>query len=63
MAAVARERVHLDRELLATLTVWLDCYVGQDAEPRLRTLLDDIAAIDRGIVEQSAPTGDQAASA
>lgn len=49
VTAVARERLPLDGNLVGTVTAWLDCYVGQDAEPRLRELLADIqAVIDSG---------------
>jgi hypothetical protein len=46
VTAVARERLSLDAELVGTVTAWLDCYVGQDAEPRLREHLADIQAVD-----------------
>jgi hypothetical protein len=45
VTAVARESVLLDSEIVGTLTAWLDCYVGQDAEPRLRELLADVQAV------------------
>jgi hypothetical protein len=58
MSAIARERVHLDAEVLATLTAWLDCYVGQDAEPRLRALLLEIPA--NGVVADDEATPSEA---
>jgi hypothetical protein len=45
VTAVARERLPLDAELAGTVAAWLDCYVGQDAEPRLRELLADISVV------------------
>lgn len=48
VTAVAREHLPLDAELVGTVTAWLDCYVGQDAEPRLREHLADIVVDDSG---------------
>jgi hypothetical protein len=45
VTAVARERLPLDAELVGTVTAWLDCYVGQEAEPRLREHLADISVV------------------
>ena len=45
VSAIARERLPLDAELVGTLTAWLDCYVGQNAEPRLRELLADVQVV------------------
>jgi hypothetical protein len=56
VSAIARERVHLDAEVLATLTAWLDCYVGQNAEPRLRALLLDIPANGVVAVDEAIPS-------
>jgi hypothetical protein len=42
VTAISRERIPLSDELVATLTTWLDCYVGQDAEPRLRELIAEV---------------------
>jgi hypothetical protein len=54
VTAVARERLPLDDELVGTVTAWLDCYVGQDAEPRLRELLADV----RAVVDSGAASSD-----
>jgi hypothetical protein len=42
ITAIARERIALSDDLVATVTTWLDCYVGQDAEPRLRQLIAEV---------------------
>lgn len=42
ITAVARHHLPLGRVLIATVASWLDCYRGQDAEPRLRHLLGEI---------------------
>ncbi len=42
ISASARYRIPLSGGLLATLATWLDCYQGQDAEPRLRQLIDEL---------------------
>lgn len=39
ITAIVRDGIALGDDLVATVTAWLDCYVGQDAEPRLRELL------------------------
>lgn len=44
LIAIARDRVPLDHDVVATVASWLDCYRGQDAEPRLRHLLAQIAS-------------------
>jgi hypothetical protein len=38
ITAIARERIPVSQALAATVSAWLDCYLGQDAEPRLRDL-------------------------
>jgi hypothetical protein len=40
--SIARERIPLSDDLVATVTAWLDCYVGHDAEPRLRQLIGEV---------------------
>jgi hypothetical protein len=42
ITAIARVRIPLSDDLVATVTAWLDCYVGQDAEPRLRQLIAEV---------------------
>jgi hypothetical protein len=42
IAAVARERVTLPRDLVCALTAWLDCYAGNTDELRLRALIRQI---------------------
>jgi len=39
LTAIARQAIPLGDDLVATLATWLDCYRGQDTEPRLRHLL------------------------
>jgi hypothetical protein len=43
ITAIARDRIAIGEDLLATVGTWLGCYRGQDAEPRLRQLLADVA--------------------
>jgi hypothetical protein len=50
ITAIARERTPLSDDLVATVTAWLDCYVGQDAEP-------PSASTHRRGENLSAPTG------
>lgn len=45
LAAIARDRIPLSHDLVATVAGWLDCYRGQDAEARLRQLLPEIKQI------------------
>lgn len=47
ITVIARDRITLSGDLVATVTSWLDCYRGQDAEVRLRQLVKE--------VEHSAP--------
>lgn len=42
LTALARDRIPLDHDVVATVASWLDCYCGQDAEVRLRHLLADV---------------------
>ena len=42
LTVMARERITLSRDLVATVASWLHCYRGQDTEPRLRHLLAEI---------------------
>jgi hypothetical protein len=42
ITAIARDRVHLGEATVATVASWLDCYRGQNAEPRLRQLLAEV---------------------
>jgi hypothetical protein len=44
ITAIARNRIPLRDDLVATTASWLDCYVGQGAEPRLRHLLTEVIA-------------------
>lgn len=45
LTVLARNHIPLSPELGATAASWLDCYLGQDAEPRLRQLLAEIKAV------------------
>lgn len=45
LTAIARNRIPLGQDLLATVASWLDCYRGQDSEPRLRHLLAEITSV------------------
>lgn len=42
LTAIARDRIPLAHDLVATVASWMDCYRGQDAETRLRQLLAEI---------------------
>lgn len=42
LTAIVQNRIPLSDDLVATVLTWLDGYVGQTAEPRLRELLDDV---------------------
>jgi hypothetical protein len=42
ITAIARNHIPLRDDLVATTASWLDCYLGQDAEPRLRHLLTEV---------------------
>lgn len=44
ITALAANHVPLGDDLVATTDNWLDCYLGQDAEPRLRHLLTEVIA-------------------
>lgn len=44
ITAIARNHIPLRDDLVATTASWLDCYLGQDAEPRLRHLLTEVIA-------------------
>lgn len=44
ITAISGKCISLSDDLLATTASWLDCYLGQDAEPRLRHLLTEISA-------------------
>ena len=39
LTVIARDHLPLGHDLAATVASWLDCYRGQEAEPRLRELL------------------------
>lgn len=39
LTVIARDHIPLGADLTATVAGWLDCYRGQEAEPRLRDLL------------------------
>ncbi|BBZ29046.1 hypothetical protein MMAD_33410 [Mycolicibacterium madagascariense] len=55
ITAIARDRIAIGEDLLATVGTWLGCYLGQDAEPRLRLLLADVARASTDAM--SAPEG------
>lgn len=42
ITAIARDRIPLGPEVLASVATWLDCYLGQPDERRLRQLLSDV---------------------
>ncbi|BDX32331.1 hypothetical protein TUM20985_28780 [Mycobacterium antarcticum] len=42
LTAIVQHRIPLGHDLIATVASWLDCYRGQDAEPRLRQLLCEV---------------------
>lgn len=42
ITAIARNHIPLRDDLVATTATWLDCYLGQNAEPRLRQLLAEV---------------------
>jgi hypothetical protein len=42
ITVIARNHISLSDDLVATTATWLDCYRGQDAEPRLRHLLTEV---------------------
>lgn len=44
ITAIARNHIPVRDDLVATTASWLDCYLGQDAEPRLRHLLTEVIA-------------------
>ena len=44
ITAIARLHVPLSDDVVARTAAWLDCYRGQDAEPRLRGLLGDVGS-------------------
>jgi hypothetical protein len=42
ISAIARDRIRLGDDLVATVLAWLDRYVGQPIEPRLRQLIAEV---------------------
>jgi hypothetical protein len=42
ITAIARDRIRLGDDLVATVAAWLDRYVGQPTEPRLRRLIAEV---------------------
>ncbi len=42
LTAIARQAIPLGDDLVATVATWLDCYRGQDTEPRLRYILAEV---------------------
>jgi hypothetical protein len=42
ITAIARERIPVGEALAATVSAWLDCYLGQNAEPLLRQLIAEV---------------------
>jgi hypothetical protein len=42
LTAIARDQIAVSNDLVVTVTAWLDCFIGQAAEPRLRELLADV---------------------
>jgi hypothetical protein len=42
ITTIARDRITLGEDLVATVASWLDCYLGQDAEPRLRQRIAEV---------------------
>lgn len=50
LTAIARDRIPLDRDVVATVVSWLDRYHGQEAAARLRRLLAEAGVISpRGV--------------
>ena len=43
ITAIARERIPVGEALAATVSAWLDCYLGQNAEPRLHQLIAEVS--------------------
>lgn len=64
ITAIARNHIPLNDDLVATTANWLDCYLGQGAEPPLRRLLTEVigAASQHGLAahERTAPGPDAA---
>ncbi|CAN5641233.1 hypothetical protein BH09ACT8_BH09ACT8_60890 [soil metagenome] len=42
ITVIARNHIPVNDDLVATAATWLDCYLGQGAEPRLRHLLAEV---------------------
>jgi hypothetical protein len=60
ITAIARNHIPLSDDLVATTANWLDCYLGQDVEPRLRHLLIEVIAAasqQAATYEQIGPEG------
>lgn len=50
LTVIARDRIPLDRDVVAAVVSWLDCYRGQEAAARLRRLLAEADIISpRGV--------------
>ena len=45
ITAIVRDGVPLGDDLIETVAAWLDCYVGQDAESRLRRLIAEVKTL------------------
>lgn len=43
---IALNQIPLGEDQVATAVTWLDCYLGHDAEPRLRKLLAEVTTDD-----------------
>lgn len=58
VTAIAQNHIPLSDELVATIVTWLDGYVGQNAEPRLRELLAELTTnAGQRISTRSEPAG------
>ena len=42
ITVIAREKVPVNELLAAAVSAWLDCYIGQPAEPGLRALVAEV---------------------
>lgn len=45
LTVIAGKHVPLSDDLVATTASWLDCFLGHDAEPRLRHLLSEVVTV------------------
>jgi hypothetical protein len=55
ITAIARDRIRLGNDLVATVVTWLDRYVGQPTEPRLRQLIAEVQTSLPAATERPGP--------